>query len=291
MNRYLLAILAGLLSFPVLTGASAARAQEEGGPTEASEAEQAPDGEAQPAEEAAGEAAPAEEQMRAEAVAEALEEVPSPWSFAAKAGLVINTGNTEAKSFNGSMQGSYDRKPWRHRASASALYVSENGSATAQRFNARGESRCNFTEHNYVFGNTFWEDDKFSGFEYEVTYSAGIGRRFVELENFTFDAEAGGGARHLEPVGGEHEASAFGRVAVELHWKIADTTDFTQTADSEIGNDATGGITTRSKSELKVMINSHLALGVAFEIKHRTEVPAGTGNTDTTTSLNLVFTL
>src|SRR5262245_34115444 len=102
------------------------------------------------------------------------------WTGKAEAGLVIATGNTATETANAKAQFAYETGKWKHTFGGSELYASDEDGKTAQRWEVFDQSDYNFSARTFWFGAVRYEEDEFSGFEYQATISTGLGRRFID---------------------------------------------------------------------------------------------------------------
>ena len=105
------------------------------------------------------------------------------WTGKGEAGLVIATGNTETKTANVKLALANEIDKWKHQFGASALYASSDlEGTTAQRWELFEQTDYNYSPRDFWFGAARYEDDRFSGFEYQATLSAGYGRKFIDTD-------------------------------------------------------------------------------------------------------------
>ena len=120
------------------------------------------------------------------------------WSGKGEAGLVIATGNTETKTENAKLQLANEVGKWKHQFGGAALYASsDDEGTTANRWEAFEQSDYNFSPRTFWFGAARYEDDEFSGFEYQATLSTGLGRKFIDTDVTKFVGTAGVGYKKV----------------------------------------------------------------------------------------------
>ena len=209
------------------------------------------------------------------------------WSGSAELGGTVTTGNSETESLNGKAAAQYERGRWRHIGKAEALYSSDAGVDTAERYVASYQANRKMSRRSYVFGAVRGEIDEFSGYDYRVSESVGYGRRFWEAgDKGYFDLEAGPGLRQSKPEDGVREDHGIVRVAAAYRNKWTPNTEFSEDLIVEAGTDNTF---TESVTGYKVRINSSLAMKLSYTIKHNTDVPTDQEKTDTISAINLVY--
>ncbi|MGM0412961.1 MAG: DUF481 domain-containing protein [Pseudomonadota bacterium] len=222
---------------------------------------------------------------RDEAPLEAVEE--PTWSADIELGMVDTSGNTNTNTTNGAATVVHERDHWRHRGDIGALRAREEGVTTAERYTAAAKSDYKFRPRDYVFLALRYEDDRFSGYDYRASEAVGYGRKVLDDDRFELDAEIGGGARQERIEDGERTNEGLGRLAGNFRWQISETAKFSQTLLLEVD----GGTYTRSVTALSARVLESLSMKLSHEIRTNTDVPADTEDTDTVTSINLVYSL
>jgi len=216
----------------------------------------------------------------------------STWKGDVQFGYVATSGNTETTNLNGKLNIEKIHKKWIHLFSAAAFSTSDNNQTTAERFKLEYQADRKFTDTKYFFLNTTYEEDKFSGYDYQATLTGGYGQRLYNANKMTFDAEIGAGMRQSEldpePVTGNvvEESEAMVRLAAKYLWQIEEK----RSVISELTIDA-GEETTITNFELGfvTMIAGDLSFKAAYIAKYTSDVPADKENLDTIVSLNLLY--
>lgn len=222
------------------------------------------------------------------AAAAGAEEAASerPWSASAEVGLVSTSGNTETTSVNAKARVGYEYKRWVHNAQLDFLHASDDGETTAERTELRAKSRYYYADQDYLFARLRYEDDRFSGFDYQASEVLGYGHRFLSAEDLTVDLAAGAGLRQRKAEGGDSENDPLLLLEGGLAWEVSETGTFTQDLTVEATEDNTW---TESVTALSVRINGNLAMKASLTARHNSDVPEDVENTDTITAVNLVF--
>jgi len=237
---------------------------------------------------AAGTAAAQDDVFQGAQEAEPLERVEEPtWSAEVELGMVDTSGNTNTNTTNGAATVVHERDYWRHRGEVGALRAREEGVTTAERYTAAAKSDYKFRPRDYVFLALRYEDDRFSGYDYRASEAVGYGRKVLDSDRFRLDAEIGAGARQERITDGESEQQSLGRLAGDFRWQLSETARFSQTLLLEVD----GGTYTRSITGLSARVLGNLSMKLSHEIRRNTDVPPETEDTDTVTSINLVYSL
>lgn len=199
------------------------------------------------------------------------------WQAEVEVGLLIRTGNTESQSWKGKLNLEREVNLWRHQGQFD-YYRQETENldgesvVDADRVFASAQTNRQFEEGSnsslFVYGS--YEDDRFSSYNFQSTIAAGYGNRYTWNEGLFADFEIGPGYSYDERRDtGETEGEMIVRLAGRLNWDITDTSRFTQSVSSEIGDD---NVRTRAVSAVTANINSALALRVSLTLNHNDTV-------------------
>jgi len=197
------------------------------------------------------------------------------------------TGNTKSESLLTKLQLVYEQGRWTHSGQVEATNTSEDDERSAEAYVLKEQSNYHFSETTYAFGGFRYEDNRFSGYEYQASVKGGLGKHLIDDGTTIFDIEGGAGYRKSkEQDTGENLDEAIAIGAVKYNRQLTETTRFESALNVESGADNTYA---EFITGVKVKINSSLALRVAYTVKHNTEVPDDTKNTDTLTSVGLNY--
>jgi putative salt-induced outer membrane protein len=216
------------------------------------------------------------------------EEKKTGWDGTGEFGFVSTSGNSETETLNLKLEFVRTSRHWRHRFRASALTSSEDGSIDAERYHAEIQSDRKLSGSSYIFVVGRWDADKFGAYDPQQTLSSGYGREFFKSDRHVLKGEIGLGYRRLEETESRVTTSeAIGRISLDDSWKIFQSTVWTNRLLIEAGS---GNTFTQFNSGLAVNMNKRFALKLGFEIRNNSSVPPGdTENTDTTTTMNVVY--
>lgn len=210
------------------------------------------------------------------------------WKGNVELGYVKTGGNTDTESLNTKARAERDGETWRHKLNLEALKSSDDGTTTAERYIISGQSDYKLKgKKNFFFVYVSYEEDKFSGYDYQLTEAIGYGRRVIESNNMTLDLEIGPGARQSKVEDtGDTDKQTLVRGAARYLWKITDHSKFTEDLTADAGEDVT---VTKSVTGLSAQINSSLASKLTYTIKNTSKVPPGVKKTDTELAVTLVY--
>lgn len=210
----------------------------------------------------------------------------SIWSSEVEVGAVYATGNTEETNFKFRGEAVRNGELYVNTYKLDILNSSQDGDKTAQKTYGVYQLDRKLTEISSVFGRVAYEDDKFSGYDYQVDLTAGYSRSFLNTDVHKLKGSVGLGYRQSELETGDSEDEVIIRLAADYVWQVSDNATFKQLLSAQIGDFAT---ITRSETSLTADVLDDLALKLALYVKNTSEVPAGRDKTDTETSMTLLY--
>ena len=223
-----------------------------------------------------------------QAAEEEKKEKESPWSTTAGLGYVNTSGNTNTETLVFKFDTAYEIEHWKHELHFDTLNASTDNITTADRKRLSAQSNYKFRPRDYFYGNFTYEDDKFSGFEYQAKFSLGYGRKLLTLEKHKLDVEIGPGYRNFKVDNAlDSEDEALLRLAGFYKWKISDYSEFNQDLIGDFGEDQDEW---RSVTALRTSINKSFSLRMTYTVRYLDVVPAGNDNYDRETAVTLDYT-
>ncbi|MCV6615080.1 MAG: DUF481 domain-containing protein [Cellvibrionaceae bacterium] len=211
------------------------------------------------------------------------------WKGEGDLGYNSVSGNSESESLAFKLAVAYAHDKWTHTAELGANSASDDEKTSAEVYTFNFNSRYEIDKDLYGFGNLRYQDDRFSGFNYQASLAGGLGYHLIKEEDKTLDLEGGLGYRSSErrdSLEKLDEAIALGKIGYKQ--TITDSTKFESYLLTEAGEENSY---LEGEVALKVAMTETLALKVAYLAKHNTDVEVGTEKTDryTTVSLNYNF--
>jgi putative salt-induced outer membrane protein len=209
------------------------------------------------------------------------------WSGEVDLGASLATGNTERTALSGSTKVILDQIRWTHEFRARADFAEDQEETTEQRVFASLETNYKIDARLYVFGKASYEDDRFSGFDYRITETAGLGYRVIDTDDVTFNVELGPGARQTRVrATDEFENEAVGSLSGDFAWRVSEGAEITEETSVIVGSERT---TIDTTAALTTEIVDPIAARFSFNLRHDTDVPADSESTDTLTKASLVY--
>lgn len=210
----------------------------------------------------------------------------SPWSGNLSLGFLSTSGNTETTTYKTSFEVIYERDEWKHTLSGGSNGTEDTGNSTAESYQLGWKSDYSFTERDYLFGMLNWNKDRFAGVTEQASVSAGYGRRVIDTPSHTLNLEIGAGYRDSDRSDGTNETSGIARGGLDYTWIWSETSGFDQDLNIEAGSDNTY---IESVSAVRARLVGDLNLVLSYTIKHNTDVPPGSEETDTLSAVSIEY--
>jgi putative salt-induced outer membrane protein len=224
------------------------------------------------------------------------------WIGKGQAGYVASNGNSEGKSANAALDARYLNDPWKHTFHLSGLYGESGSIVAAERWDTAWQSNYAVSPDLFTFGGLRLAHDMFSGFQSQMSVTAGMGYQFVNTNATNFSVQLGAGYRKLRPevlfknpngngavIQRTLEPSESGAIATGgLNYSQALTSTTTLTDKLLFESGSTDTLLTNSLA-LTVNVASNLALSLGYSIQDNTKPPAGLKKLDTVETVNLVY--
>ncbi|MYM67215.1 DUF481 domain-containing protein [Pseudoduganella sp. FT55W] len=219
------------------------------------------------------------------------------WNTSAELGAISTSGNTVGTSVTGKIDAKQETAKWSNEYILAGYFKDEevtddNGEKTrersAQRFSlsAKAGYKLLHDDHGKLFALATHVDDKFGAYIRYSTIGVGYGTQTYQSDTHTLDVEIGPGYFRGVRSEGNTENGMTIRGAANLKWKLSDSAQFRQNISVERG---TSNIHSMAETALLTKINSTMQMKAAFNIRNDTNVPADKKNTDTQTSVTLVY--
>ena len=202
-------------------------------------------------------------------------------------GYLSTSGNTDSTNGNASLKVAWDLDgPWKHDWTALAINARTSGVTTAESYAAGYKAQRDLSAASYLFFSGDWRQDRFSGYDRQVTEAIGYGHRLFDTERHTLAVEGGAGAKQSDLITGQSFDEGIVRGGLDYLLRITEGSEFNQKLVIEQGDD---NRYTESTSALKTRIVGNLALVLSYVIKNNSDVPVGITKTDRFTALSLEY--
>ncbi|MBK8971356.1 MAG: DUF481 domain-containing protein [Hahellaceae bacterium] len=200
------------------------------------------------------------------------------WAGEGKLTYMLSQGNSDTETLGSKAKAVYNGDRWRGTGAGEALNSSSKGERTAEKYFASMQLDLKFDQDRYLFTLLEHEDDRFSGFHYQTSLTAGFGQTVFDNDRHKLAFEAGPGYRRSEIEEGDSvEEEVVVRAAVDYRLKLSESTTLTEELNTLAGSELT---VTKAVTELKTKINSTLSTLIGHDLKFTSDVPPGRAKTD-----------
>lgn len=237
------------------------------------------------------------------------QEETKTWDVTSEVGAIITSGNTSTTTLKGGIKAKHHLEAWNNEYKLDGIYKEdeiENDAGerikerTNEKYSASAQGNYKLSEdHSHLFVYGSYDSDYFGAYRNEAVVSFGYGLRLLNKDNMYLNAEIGPGLKRFEyqedsseiddsgvSLAGRSESEVIGVAKVDYNWQISENARFTQLVAVEYGDTNTKTV---SESALMTKINGSLQMKFAYNVTHNSDVDVDKENTDTETSLTLVY--
>lgn len=216
------------------------------------------------------------------------------WGGEGEIGVLITSGNTEESNINSRIELVYEEAEWRNTGEFRSAYSESDDVTTAEKYRGSLQTDYKFEGSQYVFVRGSYEDDRFSGYDFQSSLTTGYGNRIWQRGERSFlDLSAGLGYRfnkleEPDSDGNRDEEEAIARFAGKFDYALSEDALFRQALSTEIGLDENNTVT-ESETSVQATVVGNLSMKVAYLVQHVSDEPEGSDDTDTEISLALIY--
>jgi putative salt-induced outer membrane protein len=225
----------------------------------------------------------------------------SEWASRSELGYALARGNTDSDNGNLKFDIAHLYNHWIEAFGMDALYGKTNGIGTAQRWDGHLQLDYKFTQKAFWFGKLEYQDDRYSGFQYQASAATGLGRIFLQSDTDKLTAQLGIGIRRLRPeelirddsgavierIPGDSAEDAVAAGAVSYEHDFNTSTMLLESVSVESGRSNT---LVKNNLGIQVKMSTTLSLAIAYSYIRNSSPPATVlSKTDQLTTVNLVY--
>lgn len=210
----------------------------------------------------------------------------------AELGATLTTGNTETSSYKARFALKQELGNWENQYVLEGLYKEDTDEVTAKRYFLGVQGDYSINDVSYMFANTNYEVDPFTGYDFTSTTSAGYGYRFIDTDRMSLKAEVGPGYIYQQlddesalDEGYDSDDSVVAHAVIDFQTKISDSSKFQQKFVTDWGNK----VDARSETSLTANIVGALAMKFAVIVRYNSEPVDDKESTDTETNMTLLY--
>lgn len=209
------------------------------------------------------------------------------WSGKGEAGIVFARGNSDTDTANVKFGLARELDRWKHSFDILALRAANNGTTNAERYGAAWQSDFKMSDRSFWFGNLRYEQDKFSGFDFQTSATTGYGYKIIDTATTKLTGQLGAGYRRSKfALTGATTGDAVLRGDLAYEHALTETTRIIDRLSVESGSSNT---LASNELALQVKMSDAFALSFGVGVRVNSDPPAGSKKTDTLTTLNLVY--
>jgi|TARA_R110001583_G_scaffold34314_1_gene115396 putative salt-induced outer membrane protein len=237
-------------------------------------------------------------------LAEDTEKKPE-YTASAELGFLYKTGNTKSADIKAGFNVQHEKDKWRTVVAFNILAkkLEKEDADGNEEFETTDNkwdilTQTNYTigkkAKNYLYGNLAHEQDKFSGFESQSSFSAGWGRQWYKTETSSFFADIGPGVKYDVTRATDTDASisntSFIIQAQALYTrKLNEHVKFKQYLVAKQATQSGENSVYKSETSVTAQLIDSLQLKFALRIDYDTEVEPEFEKTNTETSMTLIY--
>ncbi|UZE94803.1 DUF481 domain-containing protein [Alkalimarinus alittae] len=212
--------------------------------------------------------------------------VEQTWNAAAELGYIKTSGNSDTETLNTKFKAETTYTKWTHQVELEALKSVSNDIRSAEKYRVEGQSDYALSDRTYAFGVANWENDNFSGLNYQASIATGLGYKAIRTNEMKLNLELAPGYRKTEDESYNTEEDAIVRAAEIFEWKFSKSSTFNQHLKVESGESNTE---TRFGVALTSQVAGDLSMKVSYNVIHNSDVAADIDKTDRETAITLVY--
>ena len=235
------------------------------------------------------------------AVAAQDTEQKSEYTASAELGFLYKTGNTKSADIKAGFNIEHEKDKWRSVVAFNILakkLEKEDGSGndefvtTDNKWDVVGQTNHTIGEEgkNYLYANLAYEQDKFSGFESQSSFSAGWGRQWIKTDTSSFFADIGPGIKYDVVRATDKSDTSFIIQAQALYTReLNEHVQFKQHFVAKQATESDANSVYKSETSITAQLIDSLQLKFALRIDYDTEVEPEFEKTNTETSMTLIY--
>ncbi|WP_413478207.1 DUF481 domain-containing protein [Vibrio hibernica] len=224
------------------------------------------------------------------------EEEPSPWESEVEFGYRSEQGNEDKKSLNARVSISYIKGRLRNTGEVKVYMKDKDGEEDERDQTYQLQSDYKLSPKTYLYGNFKGITSKYKSYYQDYTVSTGFGYQITNTDTLKIEAELGPGYRYQEPntdeiddddpIFPDNVQEPIIRANLTALWKPFERIGF-----NFDGTVVTGSSNTRFDTEISIInnITESIALKIAQSRQHLSHVPNNLEKTNSTITINLLF--
>lgn len=209
------------------------------------------------------------------------------WHGAGQLGFSMTSGNSDNESLTAGLSLERESEKWVNSINLDIVRASSEGIDTADRYTLASRNGYKLDDNDYIYNNTRYDKDNFSGFDYTVTTSFGWGHQFVDQEDYKLSTEIGAGYR-IEALDIDRTENTGAVIVGRLNYMraLTETMKLSEVLLIEAGSDNTF---MQNDLGLKFKVNGKFSVKLSHQYRYNTDVVPGKTSYDSLVAVNLVY--
>ena len=223
---------------------------------------------------------------------------PSPLTSTIGLGYQALSGNSDSQTLNGNVALTYTKGRYQTNGDAKFIMAKKDGEEDKRKMSVSLKSKRMIRDGYYFYGNGSYIDDRYGPYYADSIVSTGIGYRLFSYETFQTLVDIGPGFRHQDPNLDEIKSDSIVKQEVvnemvlqstiDIQWKPLKNLTLSAKFNVISGQSNT---TLESTFNATNAITDNIALNVGYTQTAYSWVPEGMQNSDSTTTISLIYTL
>lgn len=220
------------------------------------------------------------------AVAEDMNAGFMGWTGKVDANLLMQDGNTDKSTYGLGIKGGKDWGVWGLDGHITANSGQTGGTQDSEAYTFGLQGNRDLDARTYMFVAANYEKDNFSGYDHISDQTIGLGRQFMDDGVHSLKGQIGFGAQQGETDAGVSVNGFVTKPALNYAWQVNEGLEFTQDLSAAITSDLT---TYKSRTAIRNQLAGNLFLQAAYEWDKKSDVPVGSEDVDTKTTVGLSY--
>lgn len=210
------------------------------------------------------------------------------WHGTVSLGYLASTGSVSSSNLDARLYLTDRDGAWTNIFDYHLVQGSAGGAVDTSTRNAAWETTYSLTKSNYLFSLLDYYSNPFSGYTRRETAALGYGRQLLAIPHQELDVSLGVGMRHSVLINQAARTTAIERVALRYRWSLNRLSHLSERVSLARGTD---DVYSEAVTSITAHLAGNLAISLSYTLEHNSNVLPGLANTDTYTSVSLIYTL
>jgi len=224
------------------------------------------------------------------AVVSGAGEPAKPWKNGAELSYINASGNTRAATLSVKEKFNYDWTGAGMEIEAGGLRSKNDGILTAEQYFAGEKVSWKWSERNYLFEKTRWDQNRFAGIDHSYNMAAGLGRVIRDTPKDKLEIEASGGyVMENRVFAPQKNDFGSGKAYVKYSRVLTETANFSQDAGYTANLKDSSDYRVTTETAVIASLSTHISFKTSYQWRFVNTPPAGFKKGDTMLLVALIF--